>query len=190
MAELFKKIRVGNLIEAIVTVVLGILLLLDPTKTSSIAVTVIGVLVIIMGVWKICLNLYEKKQNAFALGIIEIIIGVFIITHTSTMLDLLAYIFSIYIIIDGVKELEISIRLASKKASGWFVFALLSVLIIVCGVWMLFTPGLAIATVALYGGIMLIVDGIMGIILIWKWHVVAKKIKEAVEDLTAIDEEK
>ena len=125
-------------------------------------------------------------RSSLALGILKCVLGIFTFSHTEAVMTLFSYIFSLFIIVNGVSKIENAMMLSRAKVSGWAVNLILAILMVMAGFYMLFAPDVAVATVSFWVGIILIADGIMTIATMHRIKSVGSGIYRSVKD--AIDE--
>ncbi len=93
------------------------------------------------------------------MGVVKCVLGIFILTHAGTLLTMLTYIFSIFVLMGGFHSIEGAMQLRKAGIPGWGANAILSAVIIGAGVFMLFFPFSAIDTAILVVGVILVIDG-------------------------------
>lgn len=166
-----KKIKVNMWLNALMLILIGILLIVEPHESMGVITIAAGVFIFGSGILDLVyyantwIESYFFRGTLFA-GILKCILGIFVATHAGIMTLLFSYIFSIFIIINGVNcmELAIYMRRIVPKHYGWFVF--LSIMVIAAGIIMLFVLPDTVSTAALIVGIVFIVNGIADIILV------------------------
>lgn len=166
-----KKIKVNIWLNALMLILIGVLLIVTPHESMEVITIVAGVLIFGSGILDLVyyvnawIESYFFRGTLFA-GILKCILGIFVVMHASTMTLLFSYIFSIFIIVNGVNcmELAIYMRRIVPRHYGWFVF--LAIMVIAAGIIMLFVSPDTVSTAALIVGIVFIINGITDIILV------------------------
>jgi uncharacterized membrane protein HdeD (DUF308 family) len=141
----------NELISSILYIVIGVLLAILQDGAIGIAMTVVGVLFIISGV----LDLIKKN---WAGGAISAIIGIAIIILGNTLVEIVLIVLGILVAIKGVVAL-INVLKKDNKNALEIVFPILSVLL---GIGLAF--GNAASWIILIAGILLAIDGVIGLI--------------------------
>ena len=164
----FKKLKLNAAVSAIVTLIVGIVFCVNPQGSSEFLALFAGILVIIAGVFDLFIYLKNSgnpfvTHNELLTGVLKLIIGVFMFTHTETIITLISYIFSIYVIIDGIRNFDNSITLKKVNAGGWFINMILSLLLAAAGIVMLFNPMETAGTAVVWMGVILIIDALSAI---------------------------
>ena len=137
--------RTGLIIGAIITAIVGILMLAFPGKTAVLAAIIFGVFVLVRGIVRIVVGIGGPgltglgRTVSIILGVILLAAGVFILIDINRGIEVLAIIIGISWIIDGIATLIESSRAAARAFS--IVAGLISVL---AGVGMFFLGGLGV----------------------------------------------
>ena len=169
MVEMLKKVRNTTVISSILTILVGVLFALAPVTSADIIVMIGGWAIIVLGIVNIITYVYTTVQYGIPMssilsGLVKILIGMFIIIKPEIVETIMAYIFAIYIICDGVKSIEQGVKLVAVKVSGSVFYLILSIAITVAGFVLVFSPFDSLVTMMLYIGIVLIIDGVNALI--------------------------
>lgn len=136
--------RENKLIIACVSLLLGILFIVNPGGSGKVIAVIAGCVVLIAGIANFIRRLAsdeaEQMANGSLQGIIIVILGIFMLTHVSTIIALLSYIFGIILLVAGTRSLENTLRLRREglEDRNWNI--LLAALVMLVGVFMLFVP--------------------------------------------------
>ncbi|MCD7812966.1 MAG: DUF308 domain-containing protein [Lachnospiraceae bacterium] len=186
--ELFKKIRVNMTVNAFLTMLVGILFVLNPGGTGSTIALIAGIAILLSGIVDI-IRYISDREYGFLMsgslfgGVIKCVLGLFAVTHTGTIITLLTYILSVFVIIGGVNCLESSLQLKKARVSAWGVNMVLSAVILVAGIFMLFFPFDAASTAIMIVGVILIADGLNELLTSWRLKKIGKEFARTVKDL-------
>ena len=189
MMNYFKRLGWITVISAILMMLAGILFCVRPFAATESLTMVIGIMMIGNGVVTILHYFSSRALSGFFLkgslarGILLIIIGIFILTHVDFTVTVFSYIFSLYIIVDGISGVESSFLLKNLGASNWIVNLILSLLLIAAGVYMLFNPSSAVATASMWIGLILIVDGFESIVLVTRIRSMGDRFYRSMRDM-------
>ena len=185
----FKRLGWITVISAILMMLAGILFCIRPFAATESLTMVIGIMMIGNGVVTILHYFSSRALSGFFLkgslarGILLIIIGIFILTHVDFTVTVFSYIFSLYIIVDGISGVESSFLLKNLGASNWIVNLILSLLLIAAGAYMLFNPSSAVATASMWIGLILIVDGFESIVLVTRIRSMGDRFYRSMRDM-------
>ncbi len=147
-----KKVDIGNnLIEGLLTILLGVLFLILQGNVISIAMTVIGVMFIVLAV----MDFVAKDVLP---GVVKAVIGVVTIVFGWAFVSVALIVMGVVLIIRGVYGIYLAIK---TKAN---IFAYVgSALSLVIGVLLLIAWRQAVDTYFIVSGIILIVEGVLTI---------------------------
>lgn len=149
----------GNVFSAAISIVLGLMLLIMKDDVISIALTILGIAVIISAI----VDFKNKMTNS---AIIKAVIGVCILLFGWLFVNLALYILAAAIIISGLLQIsDISklspVNLPAKEKALLYLKPVLTVL---AGACLLFNQGGTIAWVFTATGILLIAEGILDLV--------------------------
>ncbi|MFT6534917.1 MAG: hypothetical protein ACJAS7_000957 [Alpinimonas sp.] len=153
-----KVIQTGLIIGAILSALVGIIVLSWPMATLVVVAVLFGLYFLVRGIVRVAVGIFAPGLTAagrglsIILGVLLAGVGVFALTNTAGTLAVLGILIGISWIIDGVATLVES----SNKASRGFAIASGIVGIIAGGV-LLFVPIDGVATLTIIGGLFLIV---------------------------------
>lgn len=180
MKELWKRIRINAVINAVLTVLVGILFITNPYATGTTLAAAIGIVILCSGVIDI-IRYFSAREAAYFLqgslfaGVIKAVIGIFLFTHTDKLLELFAYIFSVIIIVNGINCLQGAIQLKQVRVKGWMLHIILSAAIIAGGVIMFFTPFGTAVTAIVIAGYFLVIDGVTELVTVIRVRKIGKE---------------
>lgn len=152
-----------KLISALLTVALGVMFIVLKQEVISIAMTVLGAVLIILGI----MNLIQK---AFTPGVIKIVIGAIVIVFGWTIVSAVLYIVAALLLVYGVYLLCVRIKERKKSMHTLDIitaYAAPAVCIIIA-LLLFFNQGGAVAWVFVVSGILLIVEGVLTLIEVCK----------------------
>jgi len=186
--NIFKKMKINTAVSALVTIIVGVVFVMNPSASTRFLALFAGILVILAGVIDLIAYLRHSgnpyvPHNELLTGVLKLIVGIFMLTHSATIISLISYVFSIYVIIDGIKGLDNVITLAKVKAGGWGVHLIFSLVLTIAGIVMLFNPIETASTVMVWMGIILIFDGITALITLIRLKQFGKEIKRTFKDI-------
>ena len=146
----------SSLIYAIFFLVIGVILYTNTGQIANYISIIVGTILITIGAIKlISYNRFKKKfeiinTSDLISGIIFISLGLFAMIFSNAIIITLRIIMGSFIVYSGVLRL-ISFLKLRKYSKGIFKWTLLiSILMIVCGLYILLNPNLIIKTIALF----------------------------------------
>ena len=141
----------SGIFSALLYLALGILLVIFKTETINWAMTIAGIVFIVSGILEVI-----KKE--WAGGGISLVIGIVILILGKLIKDVVILVLGILIAVKGLVSLIDEFKRSKKSVLG-ITFAILTILV---GIALAFGNGLDI--MLLVCGIVLIVDGILGLV--------------------------
>ena len=167
--SLTNGVRVAYGVAGVVALILGAVLLIWPDKTVAVVAAIIGIYFVVTGIVKLALGIFSRGigggQRAFDifLGALLLILGIFALRNLSgssaALLILIVTLIGIGWILDGLFAI---VESGASGSRGW---AITYVIIgILAGLFVLLAPAWSITVLILYGGIVLIVLGIVGVV--------------------------
>ena len=165
MEKFLKKAGWASIITSLVLAIIGMVMIYNPQTTMQFISTVLGVFFIVIGVIKL-INYFVAKGNSsifsndIALGIISILIGLVVIVYSSTIENLFRIMIGIWIIYSGFTRLTLSFKLKNVNERIWAFVLILSILMVIGGIYVTFYPGALMITV----GIILLIYAVMDLI--------------------------
>lgn len=190
MKTFMKTIKMDALIMAILCIILGVVLIIWPLMSTKIICVSLGSILIICGLSHI-VSYFQEKESLFyhmdlLLGLIFGALGVWIVVKPESILKIIPIIIGVVVFIHGFVNLQQAVHLKQVGYEKWWMALLISLGTIAIGGLMLYNPFNTIATLMIFIGISLVLDGISDIWIITRIAKVAKNIKET---FTAIDVE-
>lgn len=160
------KFNVVYFILGLILLLTGIISFLNPMKSLVAIVLIFAISAIFEGIIQLAfrrrLNEYtgHKANSILVLGILDILIGVFLLFNMSFGVLALPYIFAIWFIIDSIGELIIAdvFKVVSRRYY-WFK-VVMNVLGLILGIMMLFNPIVSALTISFLVGLYFLTSGI------------------------------
>ena len=160
-----KKSAWSAIIESFTLVVLGVLLIIWPDIMIKIVAYLVGAFFIVKGGFQIINYFIEKGQrdyfnNGLLAGVVSALVGIATLIVGEDIAGIFRIIIGIIIIYESLVRINTATKLASAGISDWKYLTVLSLIMLVLGIFVTFNTG---AVIALIGG-MMVVTGIIGII--------------------------
>ncbi len=165
IGQKLKQDSYESIFNSCITILLGIIMIIFSKNILNIISYLIGGFLIINGLLKIFYYFrYEGKYNIFnydlSFGILNIIIGIVCIIFTSELQSIFRIVIGLVVIYEAIINITFSSKILFVDKVSGIISLLISVLMIICGGFIIFTKGLLITSI----GISLIVFAIMNII--------------------------
>ncbi len=192
--EAFKKIKLDYLVQALVTIVIGLVLIIWTAASLDFMARALAVLLALIGLVFIVAFFFKKEKNYidswnFALGILIAAIGIWIFLNPSQFTDFIPKLFGVFIIVSGLMNLAQTVSLIRYNYGFWWISLILAIITVVLGGILLFNAIAVKEFVVKVIGIFLVYDGISNIWTISRVSKFAKKAEQARRDSQAVDVE-
>lgn len=146
LKQLLKKFGYGNLFYDIVFIIISLFMIVKDYEFTKIICVIVGIVTIYDGILRI-ITYFECKNDLFSgydynlnFGILSVIIGVVLITFAEVLIKLFMIIIAVYIIYNACMSLIFAISIRKFDRSAYFIELITSIVIILIGIIMLFTP--------------------------------------------------
>ena len=189
--SIFKELKKIYFIGAILSIVLGIVLLFFPQTTLLTICYAFAFILAIVGVGYIFTyiksdTLKTYQRNDFVVGLTYLVLAIFVSLKTELIISLLPVLLGLAIIISSIVKLQHAFDLMRVKFSNWWSILLIAISSTAIGLYLVIHPFSAAATMVRVIGIAAIWNGIADI---GTGILFLKKIKEAIQVTEAIDSE-
>ena len=174
------RIKGAIVANGIASIILGILFLVFPVGSGFMLCYFVGALIFIAGIAKIVLAFKSKVDVAFPFvtGLLMVLLGLLCLFRPDSIASFLTILAGVYVVADGAAALTDGIAITRAKVGGGVFIIIMSVLLMICGLYIMFAPFTYIVLVA---GIVLIVDGIFNLIFVGAMKRQIQEAKEIIE---------
>ncbi|MCR4567068.1 MAG: DUF308 domain-containing protein [Pseudobutyrivibrio sp.] len=190
MKQKIKDLRLNITFSAIVSIVIGILLLAFPDKSLVTISRVISSVIIISGVSIIISQIAVSKKNylGVTVGFMLALVGVWMFTEPGAIASIIPIAIGVILVVHGVQDIGMAFEsLRAKLPRTWLTF-LLAIINILMGVICIVRAFNVLEFAIRVIGIMLIFDGLVDIGIVHKVRKVSKESSDII-DGTIISEE-
>lgn len=154
MKNYFKIISTSNILNSIIFILIGIFLIICPNFILNIFNLLLAGFFIIYGILEIINFIAFKDFNLgytnLAIGVISIILAILSFNAGQILETFIRIILSVWIIFSGLRRLGFALILYKARISkSWGLALLFSIFIIICGIYILFTPNALVITLGM-----------------------------------------
>ncbi len=150
---------------------LGAVLIFNAGALSTI-VCIMGVLLILMGIWWIMRYLrndshIEPSNYDFSFGVLMSIVGILLLVQNRNIAGWLPHLLAVSVVITSVMKMQNTLALRRLRDQNWTLFFLMACITLIMACVILFNKSRFISkdgTVHIYVSVMLIVDGVLNLI--------------------------
>lgn len=185
--EVLKKFKSSAYAVSIIYIIVGLIMLLNPSFIGNAVNYVLGVLVIIYGLIY-SVSVYQTKDvfDKFDLlaGVICISFGLFLIVNKDILLSLIPFSIGVIIFMDAVSGIIKSVKLKKMNLSKWWIVLIINLIFLCFSVYIIVNAkNITELLIRIIGGF-LIVDAILDFLLTIR---IKKEKEEVIQEVKLIE---
>ena len=135
----FKKNLFVSIILNSLFLVFGIYIYLNPVLAEEVTGIIIGLFLIVFGIFD-AFEFLTRGNNSIFVAILAIILGVFVIVNPFSIVKILSFTLGIYLIILSIFKGVLSFILKKYKFDGWLLVLVVSLILLVFGIFITINP--------------------------------------------------
>ena len=168
LMQRIKKMNITSMIFSVIFIIIGFFLILKPEGAINFVAYVLGVMLIIWGVVQIVQFFTRKDKTgnfievSFIGGLLVFILGIVFLIKPKTIASIVPLLLGVWMIADGV--LKFCYALTVNKRAKSIVPIILSVLIVIAGLFLVFNPFEGAEIITQVIGVVMIVYSILVIV--------------------------
>lgn len=197
--KMLKKIKTDMWINVFMMLLIGILFIVRPQDSLEITAIIAGIVIFANGIFNLIYYMrvwtdFYSRGSLFE-GIMKCVLGIFIVTHAGITTVLFSYVFSIYIIINGIICMETALYMQRAFEVNCRKYVILSCVVVLGGIIMMFFSPNTVRTAAIMTGIIFIINAVIDGVILYRIQKVSRqcagKLQDAVDELNGniIDED-
>lgn len=170
LEKFLKRSTWTDMLISLIFVVFGLLLFVYPETIGNMISIIFGGIFVVMGVLRLIDYFANDKKDNYilAISISAIIAGVVIMFCSDVILSIFRILIAIWIIYSGIMDLQTTIIWKDYKSSAWYITLVLSILMIIAGIYTLVNQGTILQTIGIIVTIYGIIDIVENVIFIKK----------------------
>jgi uncharacterized membrane protein HdeD (DUF308 family) len=153
------------LVVGIVTLILGLIVSFHPSGSLNVIAVLIGVLVIVSGLFHLARMFGSAESHRVWLGIsglLLIVLGVVLLRHLNLTVALIGLLVGISWIIQGLSALAGGMAAGPGEGRGWWIF--FGIVSLIAGIVVAALPVTSVTALAVLVGIWFIIQGLVEIV--------------------------
>lgn len=192
MKDIIKKKEIKGILGSLLLIVLSVFLMLKPIEIIGSLIKVIGMILLICGVFDFANYFVNKKEESLfdyglVKGIIEIAIGVLFIFKYDLLINLFPCILGLIIVFINIFKLQTAISLKEFE-SNYMTGVIISSLSIILGLVIVINPFETLEVVIIVSGAVLLISELSNIIYSISVLKFFKKTDKVVKDIVTKEE--
>ena len=192
MKDLFKRTTTSIIISSVIAFILGLIMAVVPNVSLQAMSIVIGIFMIVYGVALMVLDFMAHHVYipfyGIMSGLLSIIAGIILIAMPNVLSVVFAIALGIWIILSSVNVISISLTVRGK-VQNWYLWLLLGIIDLICGVIILFNPFASSISIVVLGGIIIMVHSVITIVDMIMIKNDAKELSKALEEVVKTTKE-
>lgn len=171
MKENIRTLMKGKLIPAILSIVLGIVLIVARRAALDVLVKIVGILIAVSGVAFIVAYFVRGDSNArlqLTVGpaAVAVIFGIVLFFCASAVVDFFPILMGVILILNGLSHLT----MASVDEGDRVLTAIMGVVVIIFGVLIVLRPGFVADAIMVFIGAFFIVNGLFDLFIVKRYN--------------------
>lgn len=154
----------ATIVLGVVTLILGLILSLNPSGSLNVVAVLIGLLLIVSGIFHLVRVFGSRESHRLWLsisGLLLVVIGVVMIRHLHLTVALVGLVIGISWIVQGLAALAGGLSGGSREGRGWWIF--FGIVSLLGGIVITAVPVASVTALAVLIGIWFIVQGLLEI---------------------------
>lgn len=185
---MIKKIYNISLISSILLFVFGLLMAINSEAFLKTMTIILGVILIIVGVFPI-FEYFRTKENFGASiglisGIFSVVCGLMFLFNEDMLMILVPVFIGVWMIINGINKIQLSLQLRDENEGTWVITFIYSIVVVILGGFFVIRPVSGANIVATTIGIVLCIYAVIDII---DCILIKVKVKKFVDEVKKID---
>ncbi|MGN1383520.1 MAG: HdeD family acid-resistance protein [Eubacterium sp.] len=172
-----RSLKRNKLLTALMSVIVGLVLLLKPSATLSLLSKFIGIMILITGAVMLLIYLRQRESSLkihLAASIILAVLGLWIFLRPSGLVALIPTIIGIIVMFDGIFNLGEALTIQKQSRHSPVMPVVLGIITIVLGLVLIFKPLGVAAVITQVIGIVTLYNGISDFLIAMKIHPVPR----------------
>lgn len=168
MKNILKKTKLNLILASILTVIIGLILVLNPVNATVFICRTVGIILLATGLFitgSYFLNIGQNVGGSSLIaGLIELALGIWISLRPDSFVQFLTVILGFIMLVHSFVMLQSAIEIKLFGIKRWWLLLITALLTLILGMIIIISPFATIAVTMTIAGISLIADGIIGII--------------------------
>ena len=185
---MIKKIYSISLISSILLFVFGLLMAINSEAFLKTMTIILGVILIIIGVFPIFEYFRTKGSLGAGIGLISgifsVVCGLMFLFNEDMLMILVPVFIGVWMIINGINKIQLALQLRDDNENTWIITFVYSIIIVILGGFFVIKPVSGANIVATTIGIILCIYAIFDIV---DCILIKIKVKKIVDEVKEID---
>ena len=164
--HVYNKMVIFSIIAAIITIIIGAVLLFLPNLSNKVVGIITGIIFILFGI--ITAYKYLKRDGAkiyslnLVFAILYLILGLVIIIFPFSVIEFVTVCLGLFLVVNGATKINYGLWLKRGSSKAWLVTLVAGILLVILGIMIVFNPFTAYALTQITGAF-LIISGVINL---------------------------
>ena len=164
--NVYNKMVIFSIIAAIITIIIGAVLLFLPNLSNKVVGIITGIIFILFGI--ITAYKYLKRDGAkiyslnLVFAILYLILGLVIIIFPFSVIEFVTVCLGLFLVVNGATKINYGLWLKRGSSKAWLVTLVAGILLVILGIMIVFNPFTAYALTQITGAF-LIISGVINL---------------------------
>lgn len=140
----FNKLLLGSIILNVLFLLFGIVIYLNSRITIELTGIILGIYLMLFGIFAIYEFLIRDNNPLFSLniiwGVLSIIAGLFVIINPFAFIKILTFTLGIYLLIISIRKIIDAFKLKSYGYDGWSLMLAIAIILLIFGIFIIINP--------------------------------------------------
>ena len=156
-----------SIISSLLLCLFGIILITNPEKSLTVMAYGISILLIGNGVYQLMMGYHDRSfslLDGFSGGLLSIILGILMLVKPIALTIVIPIALGLWFIVSSSYKLRISIALRSLNQQVWITVFAMALLMMACGIFLLFNPITGLVAITRTVGILAVIYSLIDIV--------------------------
>lgn len=187
MWDFLKRIKVGMMGSSIITLIAGLILLINPIGAIETICSMIGFFILILGIFGLLNHFVLDKttSNNLVLGVsmIGVLLGIYILSNPGSIVKFISIVVSVILLIHGFRDIDTAMQMKRSGYEKWWGAFAVAIITILLGVFVLRNPFAAPELLSRLIGACFLFDGAADLLIVHRASKVLKDVREKTEPI-------
>ncbi len=182
MIEKLKSIKLNVTFGAVISVVVGVLLLAMPGTIVTLIARILAIAVILSGIVFLISMLGDNNNRstlAIAVAVLIVIIGIWMLANPGSIAKIIPIAMGVLLVVHGVQDFSMALETKNHRDERWWIGFVVGALSIILGIVCIANAFGIIKFAVRIIGLMLIVDGLTDMLMVHKVNKSAKGVVDS-----------
>lgn len=187
MWDFLKKIKIGMMGSSIITLILGLILLLNPIGAIETVCSLIGFFILILGIFGLLNHfvLDTESSSTLVLGVsmIGVLLGIYILANPGSIVKFFSIVVAVILLLHGLRDVDTAMQMKRGGYEKWWGSLVIAIITILLGAFVFRNPFAAPELVSRVIGACFLFNGATDLLIVRRASKVLKDVREKSEPI-------